>query len=181
MKMDDIQRLLQKYHDGTLPPGEQAELDRLTHKDEVLGEAFHKADGIVRRRRVRYLAMAMTGLVLLGAGVWTVAGGQRSADSGLAAVQETVAQEPPAPPETTQPTIATETPATQEPVLVAAAKPAAVAGRKKPRAGKATPATIHRTPITDHQPKGTEKTVVVCNTQCEADSVINNIWKFLSA
>lgn len=181
MKMDDIQRLLQKYHDGTLTPGEQAELDRLTHKDEVLGEAFHKADGIVRRRQVRYLAMAMTGLVLLGAGVWTAAGGQRSADSGLATVQETVAQETPAPPETTQPTIATEPPATQEPVLVAAAKPAAVAGGKKPRAGKATPATIHRPPITDHQPKGTEKTVVVCNTQCEADSVINNIWKFLSA
>ncbi|MDY6371679.1 MAG: hypothetical protein SPL12_05200 [Bacteroidales bacterium] len=165
MKMDDIQRLLQKYHDGTLTPGEQAELDRLTHKDEVLGEAFHKADGIVRRRQVRYLAMAMTGLVLLGAGVWMARPSQEAAPlvAGRQALPAAVADEAPAPPPA-QPTVA------GEPVLVAAARPANVA---KPAPKPVAP--------TQAAPHAEQQTVVVCNTQCEADSVINNIWKFLSA
>lgn len=156
MKMDDIQRLLQKYHDGTLTPGEQAELDRLTHKDEVLGEAFHKADGIVRRRRVRYLAMAMTGLVLLGAGVWMARPSQEAAPlvAGRQALPAAVADEAPAPP----------------PAQPIVARPANVA---KPASKPVAP--------TQAAPHAEQQTVVVCNTQCEADSVINNIWKFLSA
>ncbi len=160
MKMDDIQRLLQKYHDGTLTPGEQAELDRLTHKDEVLGEAFHKADGIVRRRQVRYLAMAMTGLVLLGAGVWMARPSQEAAPlvAGRQALPAAVADEAPAPP----------------PAQPTAARPANVA-KPAPKPVAPTHAAPHAAPHAEQQ------TVVVCNTQCEADSVINNIWKFLSA
>lgn len=171
MKMDDIQRLLQKYHDGTLTPGEQAELNRLTHKDEVLGEAFHKADGIVRRRQVRYLAMAMTGLVLLGAGVWMARPSQEAAPlvAGRQALPAAVADEAPAPPPA-QPTVADKPAVAGEPVLVAAARPANVA---KPAPKPVAP--------TQAAPHAEQQTVVVCNTQCEADSVINNIWKFLSA
>ena len=156
MKMDDIQRLLQKYHDGTLTPGEQAELDRLTHKDEVLGEAFHKADGIVRRRQVRYLAMAMTGLVLLGAGVWMARPSQEAAPlvAERQALPAAVADEAPAPP----------------PAQPTAARPANVA---KPASKPVAP--------TQAAPHVEQQTVVVCNTQCEADSVISDIWKFLSA
>lgn len=175
MKMDDIQQLLQKYREGTLTPEEHAELDRLTHKDEVLAEAFHRADGIVFRRRIRNLSLALGGLVLLGAGVWmlTPRGAGEAPLVAEAVVEEPAAIECPQT-ETLAPTAAVKTAVADEPVHLAASS-----SMPKPVKAVAQPdATVKTTPP---PPTPEQQNVVVCNTQCEADSVISNIWKFLSA
>lgn len=174
MKMNDIQRLLQKYQEGTLTPEEHAELDRLTHKEEVLAEAFHRADGIVFRRRIRNLSLALGGLVLLGAGVWmlTPRGAGEAPLVAEAVVEEPAAIEIPQT-ETLAATAAVKTAVADEPVqLAASSMPEPVKAVAQPDA------TVKTTPPT---PASEQQNVVVCNTQCEADSVISNIWKFLSA
>lgn len=171
MKLDDIQLLLQKYQAGTLSPDENAELNRLTHKDEVLATAFHKADGIVRRRRMRYASFALTGLVLLGVGIWI--GHPTQMDTPMIAelqeVPAAVVDEVPAAIHT-QPTVTREPVKAEERIQAATTRPV--------KAAKVAPQPVAPIKVS---PAAEEQTIVVCNTQCEADSVITNIWKFLSA
>ena len=87
MKKDDIQQLLKKYQEGTIAEDELAMLNRLTHKDEVMEGAFSRAKGIIRRRVMGAVAMAMTGLVVLGAGIWVITS-KSSTPSMVAMAQE---------------------------------------------------------------------------------------------
>lgn len=161
MKNDIIQHLLERYREGTLSDSERAELNRLTHRDEVMAQAERQAGGIVRRRRSALFSAA--GLMVAGLAAWSLLG-PRHAEAPLvaeAAVPAVVAPQPAAVEH-----LAPTTPATVQraavrtaPVGTKKAAPATTAARTAPRV---------------------EEPVVVCNNQCEADSVINDIWKFLT-
>lgn len=160
MKQDSLQSLLDKYREGTLTEGERAELERLSHKEEVMAAADRRVSGIFRRR----VALAMSALIIVGAGVAAVMprGGEEPL---VAAVQEVPElQEAVEMQEATAPAEAEEA----APVLVAEARPEAMS-RRTQQAPEAQPAV-----------KAKKEPVVVCNNQCDADSVISDIRKFLS-
>lgn len=148
MKTEDLQQLFDRYREGTLDDAGRAELQRLSHRDEVMAAARRRADGIVRRRRTALFTLA--GLVLAGATVWTLLPQQE----GIPIVAEATVPDA----ATTIPEPAVEQPATEAPAVHAIPKPA-------PRRRAAAPAN---------------EPVVICNNHCEADSVINDIWKFLT-
>lgn len=157
MKQQSIQSLLEKYREGTLTESELAELEMLTHKAEVMAAASRRATGIIVRRRI---SMAMAVLLVGGAGVWAVLphGGQ-----------ETMMAESRPPVEVQLPPEVLEE--VQQPaVTLTEQPPATVAAPVKQRPAKA---------VAEATPKR-EIPVVVCNNQCDADSVINDIKKFLS-
>lgn len=158
MKQNEIEPLLEKLRSGTLTDDELAHLNALSRRDEVLTNAERRADAIVRRRRG--YAMAFSAMAAIGIGAVLLTAPQRNEPVQLAIQTLPVAtkNEPAA-----QPVAAAELQA--EPVQMASAKPAAT---------KRKPATL-KTPAKNDTP------VVVCNSQCDADSVISDIWKFLSA
>lgn len=163
MKNNEIQNLLERYRTGTLSDSEREELNRLTGRDEVMSAASRRADSIVRRRRTALFTLA--GLLLAGTTVWTLL--PRQEDNLVAE------------------TVIPETVTIPEPVVeqVAPARPTPVQTRPthRPRAKVATTVTLDTSTFSIEETKVVvEETVVVCNNQCEADSVINDIWKFLA-
>ena len=157
MKNDSIQRLLERYREGTLSDSELAELNRLTHRDEVMADAERRAGCIIRRRRT--LAFTVAGLLLAGGAVWSLLPQRQEA---------TLVAEATVPEVVDLPTPTVE----QNAIPTPAVKPSA------PRKIAIKKPAIVTTP-TIEQMAG-EETVVMCNNQCEADSVINDIWKFLT-
>lgn len=163
MKHDSIEHLLAKRTAGTLTDSELDELNRLTHKDEIVAAAERQAASIVRRRHVVVSVLA-TFIVLAGTGTFLLLPRQQAP---LVAQQQPVA-----------------TPVNEEIVTSPVESPAQIA------AVQSTPAmeTIQKhdkefkqTTKTVQKPTDNSSTVVICNNQCEADSVINDIWKFLTA
>ena len=155
MKQDTLQHLLAKYQNGTISGEELQQLNTLSRRDEVLAAADREARGIIRRRTVRTVALSMTGLMVVGAGVWMLTAPQQG---------NMVAEVQPAP----QITVVEPQPvAAEEPAAVAVESPAPV------RKAAAKPATVAK--------QEADEPVVICNNQCDADSVISDIWKFLSA
>lgn len=165
MKNDTLQQLLAKYQQGTLSGEELEQLNRLTHKDEVMSAAENRAKVIVRRRSLRTVAFAMVGLSLVGVGIWAM----RPAE---------------------QQQVATESVANPVPTLVESAvpMPAAVAAEEAPivAAKHDMPREIKQhNEARQQQPAATipqqhEEATVICNNQCDADSVLNDIWRFLT-
>ncbi len=179
MKQDSLQQLLAKYQEGTLSDEEREQLNRLTHRDEVLAAAEERAHTIVRRR-TRIAGLAVAGTMVLGAGIWMLAPKEQpvlmaavNEDKDMTIVEEVVeTEEIQETPQYTAPVAAKPS----EPVLTAAV----VNTAKRIEAEEAsdeisTPDNIATHPATESEP------IVVCNNQCDADSVISDIWKFLSA
>jgi hypothetical protein len=164
MKTDTIQQLLEHYQQGTLSDSEVAELNRLTHRDEVMASAEQRARGIVRRRWS--VVAAVAGLVVSGAvAIALLAPGQ---------VSETLVAEAEVPEVvTTSPEPLVE----QQPEAAAPVVPATA----KQRVATVRPAAVQHVveAVAVHTVED-EDPVVMCNNQCEADSVINDIWKFLT-
>ena len=157
MKNDSIQQLLGRYREGTLSDSELAELNRLTHRDEVMADAERRAGGIIRRRRT--LAFTAAGILLAGGVVWSLLPQQQETTLVAEATVPEVVELP-------APTVEQST--LQAPAVKKSA-PRKVAVQK--------PATLTTTTI---EQIAEDETVVMCNNQCEADSVINDIWKFLT-
>ena len=155
MKDNTIQQMLERYREGTLDDGELAELNRLACRDEVMAAAGHRATGIVRRRRT--VAFTVAGLLVAGAAMWTLL--------PIGGTEEPVLVAEAAVPEVTVVPVEAE-----EPVPVV--EPSA---QRKVTVRK----SVVKTTATIEQMAG-EEAVVVCNNQCEADSVISDIWKFLT-
>lgn len=156
MKQDTLQQLLAKYQNGTISDEELQQLNTLSRRDEVLAAADREARGIMRRRTVRTVALSLTGLMVVGAGVWMLTAPQQQGNM--------VAEVQPVP----QITVVEPQPvATEEPEAAAVESPAPV------RKAAAKPAAVAKQEADDP--------VVICNNQCDADSVISDIWKFLSA
>ena len=158
MKTDSIQRLLERYREGTLSGSELDELNRLTHRDEVMAGAERRAAGIVRRRRA--VVFTVAGLLLAGTAVWTLLPMQR--------------QQAPLVAEATVPEVIDE-PTVEHLAPAVPVEPAPSPAKTVRHHAAIRPATV-ATPLETES----EEPVVVCNNQCEADSVISDIWKFLT-
>jgi hypothetical protein len=157
MKQETIKALLAKREAGTLTDEELEMLNRLTRRDEVVAGAERQAKVIVTRRR-RTLAACVAAFVVAGAVglIFT----QRHDTVPMMAQQEAVVEIP-------------EEEDIMAPVEVEPQQTAAVNVEKT-----VAPAKADR----KHVAKPTAKDpVVMCNSQCDADSVISDIWKFLTA
>ena len=155
MKQNTIETLLEKRRSGELTDEELQQLGTLSRRDEVLAEAGRRADAIIRRRRGSVAAFSAIAAIAVGAFIVV---GHPKVEAPQVAMQA-------APIEVETPSEAEPMPTAEkesEPVQMAAAKPTA-------RKHKATTAA------------NVDEPVVMCNNQCDADSVINDIWKFLTA
>lgn len=157
MKQETIKKLLAKLEAGTLTNEELEMLNRLTRRDEVVAGAEKRAAVIVgRRRRVVAACVAVCVMVVAAGLLFT----QRHDTAPMVAQQETVVEIP-------------EEESIMTPLEVAPQQTAAVNVDKT-----AAPTKADR----KHVAKPTaEDPVVMCNSQCDADSVISDIWKFLTA
>lgn len=145
MKQDSLQYLLEKYREGALSDDERSELERLTHKDEVMASASRRVVAIVRRR----ISLTIAAVMVAGAGVVAVLP-HGMQEPMVAEVQEL-------------PAVKEDVPAVEEVMLPAVNNvPEKKAAAVKPKV------------------KRRDEPVVVCNSQCDADSVISDIRKFLS-
>ena len=157
MKQETIKALLAKRKAGTLTDEELEMLNRLTRRDEVVAGAEERAAVIVGRRRRAMAACVAACMMVVAAGLLFT---QRHDTAPMVAQQETVVEIP-------------EEENIMTPVEVAPQQTAAVNVDKT-----AAPTKADR----KHVAKPTaEDPVVMCNSQCDADSVISDIWKFLTA
>ena len=157
MKQETIKALLAKREAGTLTDEELEMLNRLTRRDEVVAGAERQAKVIVTRRH-RTLAACVAAFVMVGAAGMLFT--QRHDSVPMVAQNETVAEVP-------------EEEDIMAPVEVEPQQTAAVNVEKTMAPAKAD--RKHTTKPTAKDP------VVMCNSQCDADSVISDIWKFLTA
>lgn len=159
MKDESLQHLLAKYQEGNLSADELEQLNKLCLKDETLAAANHRANGIIFRRTARTVLVALAGVAVLGVGINLLIPHKES--QMIAEVKEvpTIVEE--------QPVVVEEKPVQQP-----------VASSPKPK--QARTAVKESTVETISSPSDDEP-VVICNNQCDADSVINDIWKFLTA
>jgi hypothetical protein len=165
-----LQTLLEKYREGALSDSERSELERLSHKDEVFSAARSRATGIIRRR----VALAVSALMICGAGIWAVL----PASQQMSEVAEVV-QPVPEPLVEVQETVAPKAVAEPAPLVAEARE----VKRHAENARKSLPATV--TPVEKPAEaavsgKTPDEPVVMCNNQCDADSVISDIRKFLA-
>ena len=162
MKQDSIQQLLAKHQAGTLSDDELATLNKLTHKDEVFAAADRQASGIVRRRRLRISVFALMAVAVGGIGLILL---QPTPEAPLVAQKNT------------EPVTETETIMVEEvaPQPEPADMTEPVSAVRHTRSTPKSQAPAHSAAAATPEP------VVMCNNQAEADSVINDIWKFLTA
>jgi hypothetical protein len=186
--MSNIENLLRRQYEGVITPEEQSELDRLTHRDQVIEAATRRAQ-VLRHRRLAG-ATGMASVLLIAGTIFFVnpsADGIANDGPMLAQTQipEMVA------PKVAEP-VSAPTTALAEPVstgsdkLVAvetepAIKQTIVRQNEAPTVG-----TENEQPVVDEEVNDVQHTIisagepiVACNTACSPDSVINDIWKFL--
>ncbi len=177
--MKEIETLLQKYSDGTLSGEGLEQLNRLTHRDAIVGHATQKADTARRRRTVilsttaSVLLIAATGMTLFLRPTATGTGEAPLMAQQTREIRSTMQETPAVAPETPATTVA---PAPSQKALQRAKEGSETPAPATPVAARPTPAAVEEmaTPITE-----TSNPVVACNTQCSPDSVINDIWRFL--
>lgn len=153
---------MEKYREGTLSDAERDELNGLAHRDEVMAAAGERAHVILRRRRT--VAFTVAGLLVAGGAIWTLLPSERQQAPILA--ETTVPEVVERVPEPTVEQVAPATMPTEEKVVAKVTRRAAPSQLK--------PTDVPVMPVENDEP------VVMCNNQCEADSVINDIWKFLT-
>ena len=183
--MKQIEILLQRYAEGVITPEEQSELNKLTHRDDVLHSASIQATKIRRRRNAMVTATAS---ILLVVGLFltlNISGNQNTTQSPLLAkanpsfldTSPTVA--PTLEPAGTTTTISSvqshET--TLEPAQITTEPISSPAPRRQ--VVETSQPQIHSE--TEPMAHVANDPVVACNTQCSPDSVINDIWNFLNA
>lgn len=173
MKTDSLQQLLERYREGTLSDSDQAELNRLSRRDEVMAAAGERARHIIRHRTRVGIGLGAVAMAVAGVALWTLLP-QHSADRPLVA-------------ETT-PAVTVEA-TVEQPVTSLQTQHESIA-MAQPVKHHATTTTAHphrrnEAPSKTSKPElritNSGNPVVVCNNQCEADSVISDIWKFLTA
>ena len=158
MKQETIEKLLAMREADRLTDEELALLHKLTRRDEVVAGAERKAKAIVTRRRRTLAACVAACVMVVAVGLLFT---QHHDTAPMLAQQEAVVkvQE--------EETILQPVEAMPELTAAVEAEKVSVPATKTDRKRVAKPAT--------------KDPVVMCNSQCDADSVISDIWKFLTA
>ena len=152
MKNNDIEQMLARRREGGLGADEVEELNRLCGRDEVFAAADRRVATLRRNRR---LAVMVAALVVAASGMMLLTNRVHEEQPLVATAQPLPVAVP----------VAEPVPAPEPPVAI-----------PQPRQAKpAKRVAVEAQPVVDQGP------VVVCNNQCDADSVISDIWKFLSA
>lgn len=181
--MKRLENLLQRYNEGVITPEEKAELDLLTHRDEIFQAATVQATKI---RRKRYITASSIASLAIVAGVFFTIFNTTNPnpDSSTVVAQadihetpmhsETITAPLPATESTTQPSAQHQPVEQPTPTQKQAIRPVETTPRE-PIAKKIESLSNNTEPLSVTDP------VVACNTQCSPDSVINDIWNFLKA
>lgn len=159
MKQDSIQELLAKRAAGTLTDEELTTLNILTRRDDVVAGAERRAVAIRGRRR-RVAAMVAGVVAVMAVGLTLL---MPRHEEPLMAKQEVPVQQ------------VVDDEVLTAPVEAMPVQTAAVDAEKTAAAVAQTHRPQH------HKAAKAGDPVVTCNSQCDADSVINDIWKFLTA
>ena len=184
MTQNPLPDLLEKYREGTLSPEELDLLNNLTRRDEVFSAAGRRANGIIFRRVAARTGLAVAALLLVGAGIWMLH--PHSAEAPLVAE----AQVPQVALDTPSPTLPQETifqgrREEEEDSHKTLANNQLPTNKKRTKnrsvAISATPSPQPAVQTTQTIVRQSVESIVICNNQCEADSVISDIRKFLSA
>lgn len=157
MKNNDLNILLERYRNGSLDEAGLAELNRMSGRDEVTAAADAEARRVVRRRWRMGAGLAVVALLVSGVVVLNLTdrGAVGMPEVAEAVVPQTIV-EPPAAMPVVQPEVEV-----QRSTVV-----------------KPEKAVQHR--VADKHIETVQEPVVVCNNQCEADSVISEIRRFLA-
>ena len=168
MKTDDIRHQLESYRQGQLTPDEVEQLNRATHRDEVMDAASRGAASVRRHRFAKTAALAAVVTAIAATTLWhLVPSPHNNAPMTTRLAPEAVPSSQPSDADNLP-----ATPAVPEPLPIASHRPqASAATRHAASADKAVQAA----------PPAATKPEVWCNNQCDADSVISDIMKFLSA
>lgn len=182
MKQDSLQHLLAKYQEGTLTDEELERLNVLTHRDEVLAAAEGRARTIVRRRTMRVVGFGVVAVALFGAGVWMLAPKQQQPMVAVVNEENVMQNEAQVAP-VDNPTIDIQEAPKTKPLVAAVTVEEKAAPRAVSVESEAVDEEPTFTPVDPSIsiPQSPADPVVVCNNHCDADSVISDIWKFLSA
>lgn len=184
MTQNQLPDLLEKYREGTLSAEELDLLNNLTHRDEVFSAAGRRANGIIFRRVAARTGLAVAALLLVGAGIWMLQ--PHTAEAPLVAeaqVPQVALDTPSLTPlqETTCQIRREEEEYASKPLETNQLPTAKKRTQNRSVAISATPAPQPAVQTTQTVVRQSVESVVVCNNKCEADSVISDIWKFLSA
>lgn len=186
--MNNLENLLRRYAEGSLTPDENAELNRLTHRDVVVHAASQHAQQIRRRRRVRISTVAS--VLLVAGSVYFLrlnASTERSDMPMMAHINTSIS-------------------APQVDIQAQSAQTldiASVSDELRSNPVSNTPSESQVEHVVEPNLTGSrqsaqstlsevqsqvvpeitvsDETVVACNTSCSPDSVISDIWKFLRA
>ena len=171
MKEDSLQHLLARYQQGTISKDELEQLNVLTRRDEVMETASHKAGIIVRRRRLRTASYVMAGMAVVGVGIGLLLPRE---DTQIVAEVKT----PPQVIEEQVGMIEQETPQKKNVVQIAMGREVAVNTIKVESHAIPSEADVE---VEEINIVTKEEPTVICNNHCDADSVISDIWRFLTA
>ena len=180
--MNRMENLLSRYHEGSLNPEELAELNRLTHRDQVLHAANQQARSINRRRNTVVTGVAA---VLLVTGIIFFV--SPSVDNALLDKPVVARADAPKPseivPDVQHVHPQRESTFNKEETNHKTCQYDTAVMRPKPTLVSPVP-TEHlvnvETVVEQMEPSTiVDEPIVACNTECSPDSVINDIWKFL--
>ena len=180
--MSRMDNLLSRYHEGSLNPEELDELNRLTHRDQVLHVANQQARSINRRR---YTAVTGVAAVLLVTGVIFFV--SPSVDNALPDSPVVAKADMPKPsgivPDVQSVHTQRESTFNMEETNHKTRQYDTTVLQPKPSLVSPIPAehlVNVETVVEQLEPSAiVDEPIVACNTECSPDSVINDIWKFL--
>lgn len=180
--MKNIETLLRRYKEGDLNAEELDELNRMTHRDQVLQAANMQVRAIKRRR---YTTVAGIAAVLLVTSVIFFA--RPSVDSQLAEMPIVAKADVPTVDESVPnvPIVSNQVESRQVGGSVVTETRQPDTAILLPKQGPVPVAPIEQIVSEEMDVEQMEPTIVsddpivACNSQCSPDSVINDIWKFL--
>lgn len=188
--MSTIENLLRRRQEGTITDEELIELNQLTHRDQVLQAATHRAK-VIRHRRYAGIS-GVASVLVVGAMFFSIHPNSNNSfgDGPLMAQAEaptvpTMQQDANAP----QPMDHTIAVASKEEDSFQmnvqqkekAVEPMSQAEPSTSDVVSYSAQQYYEAVVEEMEPSlnYSAETVVACNTQCSPDSVINDIWKFL--
>lgn len=186
--MSNIENLLRRQYEGNISPEELSELERLTHREQVIETATRRAK-VIRRRHLAGVTGVASVLIIAGfiVFVYPSIGGINTGKPMVAKteipeivpsnvtkvepIQSTI-PETPVQETSTKSILDEEEPVLKQSTMLHPSKSVSASEiiRNEP---EEVVNDIQPTIISDCDP------IVACNTACSPDSVINDIWKFL--